>query len=505
MENAEKLAEYTLHSDGIDANVTISRSFGRAMPDYYIVLPVINESMDIILKEIRAQLIREVPDKIQALSTSLSTPLKTEFLQMVEEKMRKLLPSLGDQEYKSYAATLLHDMFGLGILEVLDTDPNLEEIVVNNSKTNVLVYHRSLGWLQTNQRIDTEGKIENYAQQIARKVGKQITLLNPLLDAQLVNGDRVNATLAPISQKGNTIDIRKFREEPWTLIDFLKNKTMTDELAAFIWQAMQYELSMIVAGGTASGKTSMLNVLIPFIPPAQRIITIEDTSELILPKFMHWVPLLTRLPNAEGKGEITMLDLLVNSLRMRPDRLVVGEIRRKEEAQTLFEALMTGHSVYATIHAETAQQVVKRLLSEPINLPDIEVSAMDIVLSMFRQRRLGIRRVLELAEIQETTVAGQTVLKVNNLFEWRARDDTIQRTVSPSLKIQTKLELYSGLSASEIAADIEEKRKIVRWMLKYNIPSIEKIGKISSLYYTNKDALMEVVNGDNAPEVLEGY
>ncbi|MEM3846641.1 MAG: ATPase, T2SS/T4P/T4SS family, partial [Candidatus Parvarchaeota archaeon] len=465
----------------------------------------VNESMDIILKEIRAQLIREVPEKIQALSTELSQPLKAEFLQMVEEKLRKLLPAMSDQDYRSYAATLLHDMFGLGILEVIDTDPNLEEIVVNNSNTNVLVYHREYGWLRTNQRIATEGKIENYAQQIARKVGKQITLLNPLLDAQLANGDRINATLAPISQKGNTIDIRKFREEPWTLIDFLKNKTLTSELAAFIWQAMQYELSMIVSGGTASGKTSMLNVLIPFIPPAQRIITIEDTSELVLPKFMHWVPLLTRLPNAEGKGEVTMLDLLVNSLRMRPDRLVVGEIRRKEEAQTLFEALMTGHSVYATLHAETAQQVIKRLLSEPINLPDIEVSAMDIVLSMFRQRRLGIRRVLELAEIQETTVAGQTVLKVNDLFEWRARDDTIQRSVSQSLKIQSKLELYSGLSASEIAADIAEKKGIIEWMLRHNIPNIEKIGRISSLYYTDKDSLMKTVEKDGDPGEIEGY
>ncbi|MGC8516885.1 MAG: hypothetical protein ACP5MT_03265, partial [Candidatus Acidifodinimicrobium sp.] len=167
MENVEKLAEYTLHSDGIDADVTITRSFGKAMPDYYIVLPIVNESMDIILKEIRAQLIREVPDKIQALSTELNPSLKVEFIQMVEEKMKKLLPSLSEQEYRGYAATLLHDMFGLGILEVLDVDPNLEEIVVNNSKTNVLVYHRNFGWLQTNQRIGTEGKIENYAQQIA--------------------------------------------------------------------------------------------------------------------------------------------------------------------------------------------------------------------------------------------------------------------------------------------------------------------------------------------------
>ena len=334
-------------------------------------------------------------------------------------------------------------------------------------------------------------------------MGRQITTLSPLLDARLPNGDRVNATLYPISVHGNTFDIRKFREEPWTIVDFITKGTITPELTAFVWQAMQYELSMIVTGGTASGKTSLLNVFLPFIPPNQRIITIEDTNELVLPRFLHWVPMVTRQPNSEGKGEITMLDLLLNSLRMRPDRLVVGEIRRKEDAETLFEALMTGHSVYATLHAETAQQVIKRLLSEPINLPEIEVSTLDLVITAFRQRRSGLRRVLELAEVAERSVVGKTEIKTNNLFEWKPRTDTIERTINISQKIANKLELYSGMTAEEMKKDISEKVSILKWMSHKKVASVNKIGLITSNYYINKEKLMGVVAADEEPEVLE--
>ncbi|MCL4397103.1 Flp pilus assembly complex ATPase component TadA, partial [Candidatus Parvarchaeota archaeon] len=379
IEGTEIVENYQVVSDGISADVKILRIPSKFTMSYKITTPVIDQSMNAVLTEIRTQLIREDPSKIQQLSQTTSEALKREFLEIVQKKLQEIIPGMQEKSYLELSATLLHEMFGLGIIEILDMDPNLEEIVINDSKTPVMVYHIKYGWLETNVRIETETKIESYSQQIARKVGRQITNLNPLLDAQLPNGDRVNATLYPISTHGNTLDIRKFRAEPWTIIDFLKRKTVSQELVSFVWQAMQYELSFLVTGGTAAGKTSMLNVFLPFIPPNQRIITIEDTSELVLPKYMHWVPMLTRQPNSEGKGQVTMLDLLLNSLRMRPDRLVVGEIRRKEDAQTLFEAMMTGHSVYATMHAETAQQVVKRLISEPIDLPEIEVSTLDLL------------------------------------------------------------------------------------------------------------------------------
>ena len=499
----EVLETYNVISDGIASKISIVRASNKFTLLYVAEVPRIDAGMRATLAEIRAELIREYPQKIQHLSESTSPSLKVEFLDLVNTKLKALIPSLSDVAYIELSATLLHEMFGLGVIEILDSDPHLEEIVINDSKSNVMVYHRSHGWLETNIRIESENRIENFSQQIARKVGRQITTLSPLLDAQLVNGDRVNATLYPISVHGNTLDIRKFREEPWTVTDMLKNKTLSTELVSFVWQAMQYELSMLVTGGTAAGKTSLLNVFLPFIPPNQRIITIEDTSELVLPSFLHWVPLITRQPNSEGKGQVTMLDLLINSLRMRPDRLVVGEIRKKEDAQTLFEALMTGHSVYATLHAETSQQVVKRLLSEPIDLPDIEVSNLDLIISAFRQRQQGIRRVLELAEVTEKYSLGKMELKTNNLFEWKPRTDTIERTINVSQKIQNKLELYSGMTSSEVKSDLDEKNAVLKWLVEHNINNTNKIGLVASTYYTKKEKIMQIVKDNAQPEALE--
>ncbi len=494
MEDATEVVDsYSVVSDGISSDVKIIKDPSKFIMQYKIDVPVLDEGIKAVLSEVRAELIRQYPNKIQDLSQSFSEKLKIEFIDLVNQVLHGIIPGLSDEVYVQLSATLLHEMFGLGVLEILDADPNLEEVVVNDSKTNVMVYHIKFGWLESSIRIDTEARIEAYSQQIARKVGRQITTLSPLLDAQLVNGDRVNATLYPISIHGNTLDIRKFRADPWTVTDFLKMGTVSPPLVSFVWQAIQYELSFIVTGGTASGKTSILNVFMPFIPPNQRVISIEDTSELVLPKFLQWVPLITRQQNSEGKGEVKMLDLLVNSLRMRPDRLVVGEIRRKEDAETLFEALMTGHSVYATMHAETAQQVIKRLISDPINLPDIEVGTLDLVITAFRQRRSGVRRILELAEVTERMLAGRSELKTNNIFEWKPRTDVIERTINASQKVMNKLELYSGLTSQEINEDLAEKEKVLNWLLSKNIRTVNEIGLVSSVYYTEKQKLMDVV------------
>src|SRR3989344_6054327 len=207
--------------------------------------------------------------------------------------------------------------------KVVDTlkDINIEEIVINSANEPIRIYHKNYGWVLTNITVASETQIQNYSNIIARRVGRQINTLNPLLDAHLLTGDRFNAVLYPISSKGNTITIRKFSRDPWTVTDFIKNKTVNAEAMSIVWLSMQYEMNMLVSGGTASGKTSFLNICMPFIPPNHRIISIEDTRELQLPSYLYWCPLVTRLPNPEGKGEVNMLDLLINSLRMRPDRI----------------------------------------------------------------------------------------------------------------------------------------------------------------------------------------
>ena len=279
--------------------------------------------------------------------------LKEQFKSEAKTLLQEELPQLEENITDHFMITLVHELLGLGDIEFLLDDVNIEEIVINSAKEPIRIYHKGFGWIKTNLYPESESEIVNYASIIARRVGREISNLDPMLDAYLLTKDRANAILMPIASKGSTITIRKFARDPWTAADFIKNKTASSEVLSLIWLVIQYEMNMIISGGTGSGKTSFLNVCMPFIPPNHRIISIEDTRELQLPCFLYWCPLTTRQPNPEGKGEVTMLDLVVNSLRMRPDRIIMGEIRKQKEAEVLFEAMHTGHSVYGTLHADT--------------------------------------------------------------------------------------------------------------------------------------------------------
>nr|MCK4929806.1 type II/IV secretion system ATPase subunit [Nanoarchaeota archaeon] len=394
-----------------------------------------------------------------------------------------------DDETKGFLTSyLLTKSLGLGMIEFLMNDYQLEEVVVNEATEPIWVYHRKHGWLKTNVFIRDEEQTKHYASTIGRKVGRQISVLEPLLDAHLEKGDRVNATLLPISTAGNTLTFRKFARDPWTITKFIQTKTISAQAAAIIWMAIQYEMSAIIAGGTASGKTSALNCFADFFPPNQRIISIEDTREIRLPKYLHWVPMNTRLPNAEGKGEITMEDLLVNSLRMRPDRILVGEVRRKRESETLFEAIHTGHSVYATFHANNAQQTVERLINPPIDVPKIMLPAISLIIVQFRNRRTGVRRTFQIAEILDDC-------KINILMQYEQRKDKLVKK-NPSKSLFKNLKLYTGMSDSQIKQDLKEKEKVINYMVKHNIVSVDDVGRIVAEYYTNKNNLMRFVNAN---------
>jgi flagellar protein FlaI len=262
---------------------------------------------------------------------------------------------------------------------------------------------------------------------------------------------------------------------------------------------MQYEMSMIISGGTASGKTTLLNVMMPFIPPNERIISIEDTRELNLPEFLHWVPLTTREPNPEGKGEVNMLDLLINSLRMRPDRLVVGEIRRQAEAEVLFEALNTGHSVYSTLHANTADEAFRRLVSPPINLPEPLVLSLPLLAVMFRHRKLKIRRVFEVAEL----INANSKANIHDTYHWDAKQDKAMK-VADSIRTLSEINMFTGMTYKEINDDMKEKEDILKWLVKNKINTVNTVGMAISEYYTNKDTFLKTMNQNQDVEKILG-
>lgn len=470
---------YKLKVDDVVVNVKIFTADEEAVPIYSLSFFNISNATLRVLGKLRDEFLsRVVIGAITEEDSENNANIKKKFEDEIRVLIKKYFPGIDLDTTNLLVSHVMQQNVGLGNIEILLKDANLEEIVINNAVEPVWVYHRKHGWLKTNITIPNEARIRHYATTIGRDIGKEITLLQPLMDASLSTGDRVNATLSPISSKGNTITIRKFSEKPWSITDFIVSGTMSPETAAWVWLCVQHELSMIIAGGTGSGKTSALNAIANFFPPNQRIISIEDTRELTLPNTLHWVPMSTRLANPEGKGEVTMLDLVVNSLRMRPDRIIMGEIRRKAEAEVLFEAMHTGHSVYGTLHANNAEETVMRLTNPPIDVPRTVLSSLSAILVQNRNRRTGLRRTLQFAEIMPNGDA-KVMIQLDV-----AKDKLVQMGV-PERLLET-LNLYTGLNRDEIGKDLQEKSRVLKWLVSHKINDVHDIGLIMAKYYTGK-------------------
>lgn len=479
---------YNFFSGNIPITVNIESDKNDFVLIYKVSISSISANTEVILEKIRDELV----DKVKLGVADITDPKKVDYIRnkfksTIIYLLDKYLPDISEETKNFLTTYLMQKSFGLGKIEILMSDPDLEEVVINNAEEPIWVYHHKLGWLKTNVYLKDEELIKHYSSLIGRKVGRSITLLTPLLDAHLETGDRVNATLYPISSRGNTITIRKFAVKTITIVDMINNGVISISSASLLWNSIQYELSCLITGGTATGKTSFLGAVCCFFPPNQRIISVEDTQEIKLPKYLHWIPMITRQANVEGKGEVTMLDLIVNSLRMRPDRIVVGEIRKQSEAETLFEAMHTGHSVYATLHANDTQETINRLANPPLNVPKTLLPAISAILVMYRNRRTGIRRIFQISEILNTTEA-----KFNVLLQFDIKQDKLL-TANKSQRLIPELELQTGLSEQEINENLREKSLILSWLVKNKIDGVNEIGKVVATYYTDKENLMRFI------------
>ncbi len=383
-----------------------------------------------------------------------------------------------------YARAVVQEMVGFGQLDPLLEDDHLEEIMVLGPNRPTYVFHRKYEMMRTNVVFYDDVDIRDLIDRIARDVGRRIDFASPLLDARLPDGTRVNATIPPASIDGSTLTIRKFRTDPFTVVDLMDLGTLNSEVAAFLWLATDglgaRPANILVSGGTASGKTSTLNMLCSFVPANERVITAEDVAELALP-LPHWIRLETRPPGIEGSGEIDLNTLVKNILHMRPDRIIVGEIRA-EEGFTLFSAMNTGHmGSMGTVHANSARETLIRLANPPISVPEIMLDSLNFIVMQQRvnDRRKGlIRRITEIAEIVPTE-SGIPSLQV--LYNWDAATDTLTATGVPSAYLQT-LSRFTGLSKELIQQEIDARRKVLEEMQHNGIRSIESVTEITQKY-----------------------
>lgn len=384
------------------------------------------------------------------------------------------------------------DLFGYGKIDSLIRDDNLEEIMIIGTGKPVFVYHRKYGMMKTNLAYEREKEIVDLIDSIARQINRRIDQETPILDGRLKDGSRINATIPPVSADGPSVTIRKFRQDPLTIIDLIQSKTISSELAAFLWVCLDglgvKSANAIISGGTSSGKTTTLNALSSFINPKERIITIEDTLELQI-YHEHVIRMETRPPNVENIGELTMDDLVKNSLRQRPDKIIVGEVRGKE-AITLFTALNTGHSGMGTLHANDARETITRLTNKPMDVPKIMVSAIDFIIMqnrIYQPNGVSFRRISEVAEIAGVE---EGTIQLNRLFKWNPQNDEIEN-IGVASKTVSEIAKTSGTDIKTIYGEMETRQRVLDTLVKHNIRRINDVKTIINAYYTDKYHVLE--------------
>lgn len=399
--------------------------------------------------------------------------------------------TISNEYLDNLARKLFQDLVGYGEIDPLIRDDNLEEIMVIGIDKPVFVYHREYGMMKTNILFKDAGEVMNLIDSIARQINRRIDQESPILDGRLPDGSRVNATIPPISADGPSMTIRKFKRDPLTIIDLINSKTISVELAAFFWLCFDglgvKSANAIISGGTSSGKTTTLNALSSFINPKERIITIEDTLELQIPH-EHVIRMETRPPNVENRGELTMNDLVKNSLRQRPDRIIVGEVRGSE-AITLFTALNTGHSGFGTLHSNDARETITRLTNAPMSVPNIMISAIDFIIMqnrIYRPDGVSFRRISEVAEVSGIE---EGVIQLNKIFEWDPQSDTI-KNVGITSKTLTEIAKVSGNSLNSLHDEIKNREIVLQHMVDWNIRSIRDVSTVLEMYYLDPQKVL---------------
>ena len=399
--------------------------------------------------------------------------------------------AISNEYLDNLARKLFQDLVGYGEIDPLIRDDNLEEIMVIGIDKPVFVYHREYGMMKTNILFKDAGEVMNLIDSIARQINRRIDQESPILDGRLPDGSRVNATIPPISADGPSMTIRKFKRDPLTIIDLINSKTISVELAAFFWLCFDglgvKSANAIISGGTSSGKTTTLNALSSFINPKERIITIEDTLELQIPH-EHVIRMETRPPNVENRGELTMNDLVKNSLRQRPDRIIVGEVRGSE-AITLFTALNTGHSGFGTLHSNDARETITRLTNAPMSVPNIMISAIDFIIMqnrIYRSDGVSFRRISEVAEVSGIE---EGVIQLNKIFEWNPQSDTI-KNVGITSKTLTEIANVSGNSLNSLYDEIKNREIVLQHMVDWNIRSIRDVSTVLEMYYLDSQKVL---------------
>jgi flagellar protein FlaI len=486
---------------------------------YYIVEPQMDEFEQLLREEISSRL----RDKLMVEDIDESeTNIHSVFTRREDILIEKALGVAKDYGV-GIQDTTLHkvlyyaerDFIRYGQIEPIMQDPNIEDVSCDGFGVPVYVFHRSRQDIETNIRFERQ-ELNTFITRLAQQSGKHVSAANPLVDASLPDGSRAQLVLGKdVATRGSSFTIRKFRDEPLTPIELIDFGTFDLKQMSYLWMAIENDMSLIFAGGTGSGKTTSMNSVSLFIPPKKKVVTIEDTREIQLPH-ENWVPLLTRgafgatqgqegaVDDNEG-GDVSMYELLRGALRMRPEYLLVGEVRGSE-ARTLFQAMNTGHTTYSTFHADSVESLLQRFRNPPINVPDQMLNALDIVSVQEQIRVEGERqrRNRTIAEIEGQSPDGEEIV-FDNYFNYVPEEDMFNE-IGVASRVLDKIADKKELSLSEVREERSKRRKVLEYMLENDITDYTEVTRIVQAFMINEDSVLDKIedgslSGDSFKEL----
>ncbi len=416
--------------------------------------------------------------------------LKSEIRTILTEKEKMPAGKIDVLEYY-----IERDVIGHGKIEPPMKDPSIEDVSCDGTDIPIYIYHRNpkLNSLKTNIIFDDKEDLDMFVMKLAQKCGRSISVSEPLVNGGLPDGSRLQATLGTdLARKGSNFTIRKFTAMPLTPIHLIDKGTIDPTMLAYLWLAVENRKSILISGGTATGKTSLLNALSLFIKPSLKVVSIEDTPELRL-SHPHWVPEVARTPlSGEGSkiGEVSLFDLLKESLRQRPDYIVVGEVRGKE-AYVLFQQIATGHAGLATIHAASLPQLIDRLVTPPISLPATLIENIDIIvfLTQVKIEKNYMRKVNEILEI--TGVEKDRPI-ANTVFKWKSIGDKFE-SVSES-KVMHDIGEMTAMTETELLNEISRRKAVLEWLYDKKIYDYKEFSDMINQYYSSPEKLLARVD-----------
>lgn len=440
--------------------------------------------LEILLAEIESP-VEEITDPREFFATEAKK---------IIDKYRISLGWLPDVSWYKIIYHAERNLVGFGRIDPLMRDPNIEDISCDGVSKPVYVWHRKYENLETNLIFDTDKELDNMVVKLVHMAGKHVSSAFPIVDASLPGKHRLAVCYRrEVTPFGTAFTIRKFREDPYSVIDLINLGTFSNEMAAYLWICLENRASVMVLGGTAAGKTTALNALACLIKPGSKIITIEETAELNLPH-ENWVSLIARQSyglGASATGEVTLFDLVKTSMRHRPDVLIVGEVRGSE-AYVLFQSLATGHGGMCTMHAENLDSAVKRLTSKPMDIAPAYIPLMNIVLSVQRVHlekvgeKRAHRRIISIEEIADYEDYRTT-------FKWRPTKDDYVSSLNNSIMLSSISERL-GLSRRELMKELQRRKNVLNWMRKKKIRSYKDVAAIITEYYSRPKEFYERIS-----------